>query len=121
MHLRVSPERVYDALDSDAGRSAFRAEAAPKTPEGVAFVFAGGIRHAARIGERVRPSAWSLNQLGGVARFELADEGVDRSEWNEVHAGWLDVLFPMKAWLEHGVDHRNHDPRRTWTQGYADS
>lgn len=133
MHLCVPPERAYDALDSDAGRAAFWAESAPETPEGIAFEFPGGIRHTGRVVERIRPSAWAVTYFGGVARFELADDGeggtdlllthdgVDEEEWSEVHAGWLNVLFPMKAWLEHGVDLRNHDSRRTWTQGYADS
>ena len=42
------------------------------------------------------------------------------AEWHDVHAGWLNVLFPLKAMLAFGVDLRNHDPSRSWDQGYAD-
>jgi hypothetical protein len=45
---------------------------------------------------------------------------VEGDAWHEVHAGWLNVLFPLKAYVAHGVDLRNHDPRRTWDEGYAD-
>jgi hypothetical protein len=50
----------------------------------------------------------------------LTHSGVPEDEWVEVHAGWLNVLFPLKAWLKFGVDLRNHDATRTWDQGYAD-
>jgi hypothetical protein len=30
------------------------------------------------------------------------------------------VLFPFKAAADFGVDLRNHDPSRSWDQGYAD-
>ena len=74
----------------------------------------------------------ALDYFGAVARFELTpdgrggtdllltQDGVPVAEWDEVHAGWLNVLFPLKAWLAHGVDLRNHDPARSWDRGYAD-
>ena len=37
-----------------------------------------------------------------------------------MHAGWLNVLFPLKGYIDHGVDLRNHDPGRAWDDGYAD-
>ena len=49
-----------------------------------------------------------------------SDEGVGLEAWQEVHAGWLNVLFPLKAFVVHGVDLRNHDPTRVWDDGYAD-
>lgn len=132
MHIPVRPERVYDALDGDESRASFWAEAAPEEDGAVVFTFPDGSTHRAEIVERVPPEAWALDYMGGVARFELAPDGsggtdlllthhdVATEEWNEVHAGWLNVLFPLKAWVVHGVDLRNHDPRRTWTHGYAD-
>jgi hypothetical protein len=38
----------------------------------------------------------------------------------ETAAGWLNVLLPLKAWLQHGIDLRNHDPERTWDHGFVD-
>jgi hypothetical protein len=78
------------------------------------------------------PVLLTIDYFGGRARFELAPDGrggtelllthdqVAPEEWNEVHAGWLNVLFPLKAWVTHGVDLRNHDGERSWDQGYAD-
>ncbi len=34
--------------------------------------------------------------------------------------GWLNVLLPLKAMLDFGVDLRNHDPTRTWNERYVD-
>lgn len=78
--------------------------------------------------------ALSLASRGGVAviTFELEparDRGTDLrlvthgfapGERAELMAGLLNVLFPLKALVDHGVDLRNHDPDRTWRHGYAD-
>ena len=134
MHLPVPPERVFAALDSDEGRAAFWAESAVEVEGAIQFRFVGGVETASRILERRPPHVWSIEYFGAVVRFELSPDGAggtdllvtheiadsDADEWNEVHAGWLNVLFPLKAWLAHGVDLRNHDPERSWTQGYAD-
>jgi hypothetical protein len=52
--------------------------------------------------------------------LSLTHSEVNPEDWNEVHAGWLNVLFPLKAWVGFSVDLRNHDPRRLWDDGYAD-
>lgn len=132
MHLGVAPERVFAALDDAEGRASFWAESAVEESGVVVFTFVDGSEHRAAIVERIAPRVWAVDYMGGTVRFDLAPDGrggtdlvlthdgVALDEWNEVHAGWLNVLFPLKAWLEHGVDLRNHDPRRTWLHGYAD-
>ncbi len=134
MHLPVAPERVYEAFDTDRGRAAFWAESAVERDGAIEFRFVNGMTWRSRVLERRPPSVWAIDYLGGPVRVDLASdgaggggtdlllthEGVDPAEWNEVHAGWLNVLFPLKAWLAHGVDLRNHDPARTWERGYAD-
>jgi uncharacterized protein YndB with AHSA1/START domain len=128
----VKPEAVYRALTTDAGRASFWAESAVESGQRIEFVFADGSRYAARILEQVPPVRFSLVYFESVATFELSpdraggtellltNDGVPLSEWHEVHAGWLSVLFPLKAVLCFGVDLRNHSPSRTWNQGYAD-
>jgi len=81
---------------------------------------------------RQPPQVWAIDYFGATARFELApdgtggtdllltQEGVPEDVWQEVHAGWLNVLFPLKAYVTHGVDLRNHDPERLWDDGFAD-
>jgi uncharacterized protein YndB with AHSA1/START domain len=132
MHIPVAPERVYDALASDDGRASFWAESAKEHNGEIEFVFVNGYRHKARILERQRPTRFVLEYFGNVASFKLAasdrggtdlylvHEGVNNQEWNEVHAGWLNVLFPLKAAVGFGVDLRNHDQKRCWEHGYAD-
>ena len=132
MHLPVTPDRVFGALNSDDGRAAFWAESAVEHEGVIEFDFINGYKCTSRILERRPPHEWALDYFGGVARFELTADGaggtdlllthtgVPAHEWNEVHAGWLNVLFPLKAWLAHGIDLRNHDPARSWDDGYAD-
>jgi uncharacterized protein YndB with AHSA1/START domain len=132
MHLPVSPERVYDALNSDEGRASFWAETAIEHDGHIQFRFSSGYACRSKILERVPGRLFEIDYIGGPVSFELSPDGeggtelflvhrnIGSDEWNEVHAGWLNVLFPLKAWLAYGVDLRNHDPGRSWDQGYAD-
>jgi uncharacterized protein YndB with AHSA1/START domain len=132
LHVPVPSERVFSALDSDNGRASFWAESAVERNGHIDFRFIDGSSYLGKILERRPPVVFAVDYLGGPVRFELSSdgtgstdllvtqEGVGAVEWNEVHAGWLNVLFPLKAWLMHGVDLRNHDSTRAWKQGYAD-
>ena len=132
MHLAAPLEKVFAALDTDAGRAAFWAESAVETDGHITFRFINGVIYRGRILERQPPRVWAIDYFGAPARFTLEEdgeggtdlllthEGVAPEEWSEVHAGWLNVLFPLKAWVAHGVDLRNHDAARTWDEGYAD-
>lgn len=132
LHIPVPPERVFRALDSDVGRAAFWAESAVERDGHIEFRFINGDAYKGRVLERRSSDLFAIEYFSGPARFELSPdggggtdlllthEGVAPEEWNEVHAGWLNVLFPLKAWLTHRVDLRNHDPARSWDQGYAD-
>lgn len=35
--------------------------------------------------------------------------------------GWAFFLANLKSWLEHGVDLRDHNPKRSYVQGYINS
>ena len=50
----------------------------------------------------------------------LVNTGVAEQDFAEVHAGWLNVLLPLKAAADFGVDLRSHDPRRTWRERFVD-
>ena len=125
MHLAATPERVFEVLDSDEGRRAFWAESADEAEGYIHFHFVNGLRYKAEVLQRHPPRVWAIDYFGAVARFELTSDGaggtellmshvgVGREEWNEVYAGWLNVLLPLKAHVVHGVDLRNHDPTRT--------
>jgi hypothetical protein len=132
MHIPVSRERVYTALDTAEGRAAFWAESAAEIDGHIHFDFINGVTYRSRVLERRMPARWAIEYFGGPAIFELTDDGaggtdlllthedIGGADWVDVHAGWLNVLFPLKAWLTFRVDLRNHDPQRTWDAGYAD-
>lgn len=132
MHLAVPPHAVFTALDTDDGRASFWAESAREHDGRIHFRFSNGIQYESRILARRPPALWAIDYFGSEARFELTSDGrggtdlllvhhgVSADEWHEVHAGWLNVLFPLKARVVHGVDLRNHDPSRSWDDGYAD-
>lgn len=132
MHIGAPRTQVFELLATDAGRAAFWAESAVEKDGFVNFRFINGYECESKILQSDPPSLFMLDYIGGRARFELrADgaggtdlllvhEGIEAAEWNEVHAGWLNVLFPLKARAMHDIDLRNHDPSRSWDQGYAD-
>jgi uncharacterized protein YndB with AHSA1/START domain len=133
LHLPVSAETVYRALATDQGRASFWAERAVEKDGSIRFEFANGVTYEARILEREPSYRFAIEYFGGPATFVLASDGrggtdltlvhdgVPAEEWIETHAGWLNVLFPLKAYVSFGVDLRNHDRERLWDQGYADA
>lgn len=132
MHIPVPPDKVFAVLDSDEGRASFWAESAVEVDGHIEFQFINGHACTSRIVERRPPTLLAIDYFGGLARFELTADGrggtdlllmhnlMGPDEWTEVHAGWLNVLFPLKAWVTYGIDLRNHDAKRSWDQGYAD-
>lgn len=132
MHLASPPEDVYAALNTDHGRASFWAESAEERDGTIHFRFINGLEVQGPILERRPPHRFSVDYMGGPATFDLTPdgaggtdlllthEGVEAADWNETYAGWLNVLFPLKAYVVHGVDLRNHDPRRLWDDGFAD-
>lgn len=132
LHLASPPDAVYAMLDTAAGRERFWAEEAGERGGVVEFVFINGMRSAGRILERVPPARWSVDYFDTTATFHLepdgsggtdltlVNHGVPPADRIEVTAGWLNVLLPLKAAVDHGIDLRSHDPSRTWDQGYVD-
>ncbi len=132
LHLAASPERVYETLDSDDGRASFWAESAVEHDGRIRFTFPGGEATEGAIVRREPGRVWSVEYFGSVVEFLLepdgaggtdltmTDRGVAPEHRTEVIAGWLNVLFPLKAHVDFGIDLRNHDRNRTWRQGYID-
>jgi uncharacterized protein YndB with AHSA1/START domain len=132
LHLPVPPAIVFRALDTNEGRAKFWAETAVERDGIIHFEFVNGQTWNAHIVERRAPSTFAIDYFGAIARFELTDDGeggtelllthvgVPETDWLDTHAGWLNVLLPLKAWLLTGVDIRNHDAKRTWDHGYGD-
>lgn len=133
LHFRSPPERVYEALATDAGRARFWAESAPEADGRITFNFLGHPPVTGRILERKPPAIFSVEYFESVVEFSLVEDGVGGTDLTlvatgvpeadraEITAGWVSVLMAMKAAVDFGVDLRNHDDTRTWSDGYADN
>lgn len=132
MHFDSAPAAVYRALATDEGRESFWAERAPASDGVIHFEFINGVRESSPILEEDPGRRFVIRYFGAEVTFDLEepdDGGTDLTlttrgfasvDREELLAGWLNVLFPMKAAVDHGVDLRNHDRRRTWDDGWAD-
>ena len=134
LHLAASPAAVHQLLATDAGRRRFWAESADEADGAIVFRFPSELTWRGAIVENSPPHRFAVEYYGGsIATFELADDGaggtdltltdagVPDADRAEVIAGWVSVLMALKAAADFSVDLRNHDPRRTWEQGYADN
>jgi len=133
LHFRSSPERVYEALATDAGRRQYWAESAAETDGRLHYVFLNGVEDIGTVLERVPGRKFKVTYFNWTVTFELAADGatgtdmtmtcvgVPESSKEEITAGWVSWLMAMKAAVDFQVDLRNHDPERTWFSGYADN
>jgi uncharacterized protein YndB with AHSA1/START domain len=132
MHFESSPSAVYRALTSEQGRESFWAERAPASDGNIHFEFINGVRESSPILAEDLERRFVIRYFGAEVTFEIeepGDGGTDLTlttrgfaseDREELLAGWLNVLFPMKAAVDHGIDLRNHDRSRTWDDGWAD-
>ena len=134
VHLASPPEAVWELLATDGGRARFWAESAIERDGAIEFEFVNGVTWRGAVLVEERPRMFAVEYFGGSrATFELEPDGrrgTDLTltetgvaeEWEEENrAGWVTVLLELKAAADYGVDLRNHDARRTWSQGYCDN
>lgn len=132
LHTAAPPERIYDLLATDAGRERFWAERSRSDGERFTLAFAMGIEEECRVIEAERPARFAFTYFGSRVAIELSPDGrggtdltltnehVPEEDYEEMLPGWLNVLLPLKAVADFGVDLRNHDPARGWRQRYVD-
>ena len=134
IHLKSAPEAVYEKLSTDEGRAALWAEAAAERDSVIHFVFPNQAEWNGKILENVPAHKFKVEYYGGsITTFELksdgaggtdltlTDQGAPEEDRTEVIAGWVSVLMALKASVDFGVDLRNHDPKRTWDDGYVEN
>jgi hypothetical protein len=134
LHLKSSPQSVYQTLSTDGGRASFWAESAVEQDGIIHFIFPNHAEWKGRILEKDVPRKFKVEYYGGsITTFELdsdgkegtdlilTDQGVQEEDRTEVIAGWVSVLMALKASVDFGVDLRNHDPNRTWDDGFAEN
>jgi uncharacterized protein YndB with AHSA1/START domain len=134
LHLKSAPEKVYQALSTNAGRASFWAESAIERDGIIHFVFPNKMTWDARILSAIPSSTYTIQYIGntittftleedgqGGTDLTLTDEGVPAADHTEVIAGWVSVLLALKASVDFGIDLRTHDPDRQWDRGYAEN
>ena len=134
LHLRASPKTVFDYLATNEGRGRYWAETAIEQDGVIHFHFPGDLHWKGEILECVPPHRFKVRYYGGTTTtfaletddvggtdLLLTDEGIARENHCEVMAGWVSVLLALKAVVDFSADLRNHDPQRTWSQGYVDN
>ncbi len=134
LHLKSSPQAVYQIVTTNDGRASFWAESAVEQDGMVHFVFPNQAEWKGKILEKDPPHKFKVEYYGGsITTFELisddsggtdltlTDQGVPPEDRTEVIAGWVSVLMALKASVDFGVDLRAHDPMRTWDEGYAEN
>jgi uncharacterized protein YndB with AHSA1/START domain len=132
LSLAGPPERVFELLDTDAGRERFWAERSRATDDGFELEFPGGLVSEVRVLERDPPTRLVIDYFGSRAELDLSPrEGGgclfqvtchcdDPAEYLEFLPGWVSWLLVLKAAADHDVDLRNGRPDRTWVQRYVD-
>ncbi len=133
MHFRSSPDQVFRFLATDAGRSKYWAEKTTEKDGEITFHLLNEPKQIkCKILEDIPPRRYVIEYFASKVGFELLPDkkggtdlfltafDVDERWRMEMTAGWVTVLMSLKAAVDFGVDLRNHDPKRTWDQGYAD-
>ena len=132
LHTASPPERIWELLTTDRGRERFWAEASRSDGDEFTLSFLTGVEETCRVTEAAPPRRFAFTYFGSRVLFELAPDGrggtditltdaeVAEEDYEEVLPGWLNVLLPLKAAADFGVDLRTHDPARTWRERYVD-
>ena len=134
LHLRSAPERVFAMIATADGRRQFWAESAEESGGIITFRFPDGSTLESRIVECTPPLRFAVEYFSGATvlcecssdgaggtDLTLTETGTPDADRTENIAGWASVLLCLKAAVDHTIDLRNHDPQRTWAQGYVEN
>lgn len=138
IHLSSPPEKVFDLMATDAGRSRFWASRTSESAGTIRFEFSNGSVFETKVLAKSRPERFAIEYFGGSrVNFDLISDGAGGTdltmtesnvpesnvpESNRLvhYAGWVSVLLSLKAAADFSVDLRSNDPKRTWEHGYVD-
>ncbi|TDD59551.1 hypothetical protein E1263_14470 [Kribbella antibiotica] len=124
LHFKSGPSDVYRALSTPGGRSRYWADA-PETDATIHFTAPGGDTADVRIEEATLDRRYRISwESGRLLTFDLAPSetgGTDLTVSGVTGPHLSDdvaILMRLKAWVDFGVDLRNHDENRR--TGYLD-
>ncbi|MCB2230828.1 SRPBCC domain-containing protein [bacterium] len=143
IEIAASPARVFRAwTESDEVQAWFpeKAESEPKKGGRYYLEFLGGdiadmkfleFRKPNKVvftfGDKGETVTVRIRKAGKKTICELEQSGMSTSPKSRVHmhmgckTGWVFFLTNLKAYLEHGIDLRSHDRRKTYNQSYVNS
>lgn len=133
IYCKSSSDKIFRLLTTPEGRESFWSESAPLIDNQIHFGFPNDEKIISDILSEVRNTEFIITYFGTVVKFELREpnEGgtivtlinsdVPEHEYIDMKAGWVSVLLNLKSVADFGVDLRNHDPEKTWTQHFADN
>lgn len=133
LHLKSDPIKVFDLLTTSKGRTKFWAEKAIEEKGIIHFLFPNGLTYQSQILKNIPNKEFHVDYFDSLVKFQLQqietggtdltliNENIPESDFLEVHAGWVSVLMNLKAVADFQCDLRNHDPKKTWDQGYVDN
>ena len=131
IHCAAPPSRAFLALINPEEQAKYWCERSTHSRAGYVQEFIDGTIAECQVVQRRDAELLVIRYFSSLVEFKLEPAGtgtdltltateIPPEEWLEVYAGWLNVLLPLKAWLDYGVDIRNHDPSRTWRQRFVD-
>jgi hypothetical protein len=132
LSLASPPERVFELLDTDAGRERFWALSSRSFPDGFELEFPGGLKGRVDVVDRQVPRRLAIRYFGSEADLELTPRGDggclfkvtcrcdDPDAWLQFYPGWVSWLLTLKAAVDFDADLRNGAPGRAWEQRYVD-
>ncbi len=133
LHLKSDPNSVFNFLTTSSGRSKFWCENEVEKGNIIQFLFPNGQTYDSQIIKTTPNKEFHLDYFNSLVKFlliplenggtdlTLINENVPESEFCETKAGWVSVLMNLKATADFQCDLRNHNPGKTWDQGYADN
>jgi len=121
------PSEVYRALSTPLGRSRYWAESADERDGVIRFVVPDGRTDDSRIEHAVKDELYQLRYFGRTITFTLTPDESGGTHLalscddpdGRYDADHVALLLRLKAFVDFGVDLRNHDKSRT--TDYADS
>jgi hypothetical protein len=132
LHLASSPESVWELIATDDGRETFWTETSRQVDAVITLTFPNRTVVDMPIVDVIEGKQLVVSYFGERTEFALESDGSGGTELTlrceaeggdavETNAGWVSVLMALKASADFGVDLRNHDPARTWDNGYVDN
>ncbi len=131
--LRADISTIFKLLTTANGREKFWCEEASEAGNQIHFLFPNGQSYIGEIRKSISNKEVHLIYFGSLVKFQLkslstggteltmVNEGVNEKEYMEMYAGWVSVLLNLKAVADYQCDLRNHNPLKTWDQGYVDN